>query len=253
MNLINLENKHFNQMCFIIGAGPSLHFQNISEIDKFVTITVNSGILKMPNSDYFLSDDIAVKDWNYFQTTVKDSKCIKLLYKNKLQNEVDHLNSDEIIWYEHHTSHTPDFNINSSDGYTMSNKGSEPIIGARTSAGSAVNLAHIMGCSPIVLLGCDSCYKNGKRYFWQFPGEKQAFKVTNRGPVYSRPDQGQINGKAVDKHCCEFNLYWNKLAKCNKDKVEIIYASEGGLIDAFPRMTLKEVLVKYGDRIKTSI
>jgi hypothetical protein len=245
--LNSFVNKHKDQMAFIVAAGPSLHFQNVLPLKEYVTFTVNSGILKIPQCDYFVTDDPAVADWNYFQLTARSSRSIKLLY-SKLENDVSHLDPEKIVWYDHIEGHSP-FDPNVRDGYQMTAEG--PIAAARTSAGSAVHLAYIMGCNPIVLLGCDACYKNGKRYFWQFPDERNAVRIRNPQSLHCRADKGLRQGKPVDQDCLDFLEYWRVFAKSNENRSKIIYASEGGLVDAFPSMTLKQVLTIYGDRKKT--
>lgn len=248
-DLKSFENKHEGCLAFILGAGPSLHFQDVSPLKDYITFAVNSGILKYPKCDYFVSDDIAAREWNWYKVTAKSSNCYKLLFKKKLEGEAD-LFGDKVVWYDHVPEHNPDFDCNNKDGYRMMKDANEPIIGARTSAGSAVHLALIMGCEPIVLLGCDSCYRNGKRYFWQFPGESKAVRVNSSQPVYCRADKGKRRNKAVDQHCCDFDEYWDRVSDMND--INIIYASEGGLIRAFPSMTLEEVLNRYGYRVKGS-
>lgn len=250
-SLSDFHNKHAGQMGFILGAGPSLHFQDVAPLKDYPVFAVNSAILKFPQCDYFVTDDGAASEWNYFQTTAKNSRCHKLFFKKKLEDVVGIFDPDKVVWYDHVEGHNPDFDSKNLSGYEMTRDPSLPICAARTSAGSAVHLAYIMGCDPIVLLGCDACYKNGKRYFWQFPGERHAVKVINPKPVYCRADRGSINGKGVDQHCCDFNEYWRRLAKANVGKANIIYASEGGLIDSFPSASLAEVLSSFGSRKKT--
>ena len=234
-----LSGAHKEQMAFILGAGPSLHFQDLEPLHNYVTFAVNSGLLKMPDCDYFVTDDGAAADWNYFRDTAKNSHCKKLLFRAKLKKSASHFRQNEVFWYDHVREHSPDFDGANLNGYEMGPV--NPLMAARTSAGSAVHAAHIMGCSPIVLLGCDSCHKYGKRYFWQFPKEEKAYRVNDSRPPWTKADRGQLRGKPVDQHCIDFDVYWKRVAKANPG-VNIIYASEGGLIDAFPSMKLTEVL-----------
>lgn len=249
MLLKDLQDRHSGSMGFVIGGGPSLHFQDLSPLNDYVTVAVNSGIVKHPKCDYFLSDDIGVKHWSYFHDEVKNNNCIKLLYEEKLKNEISHLNKEEVILYKHTWWYSPEDKKYNFKGLDMTKNVDLPIVGARTSAASAVHFLYIMGCCPIVLLGCDCCYYERKRYFWQFPGEKRTYRINGR-PPFSVPNKGKKRGKPVDSHCCDFDDYWNHFQRINKDKVDIIYASEGGILDCFPKMTLKEVLLKYENRKK---
>jgi len=249
-SLKSLENKHKGKLGFVIGAGPSLHFQDVTPLEDYVTITANSGILKIPDCDYFVSDDQGVRVWNYYRDIARDSRCAKILFKNKLSDAVDHFRREEVYLFGHKTWYSPSEKKYYPDGLVMTKDADAPIIGARTSQASAVHWAYIMGCDPIVLLGCDCCYDSySKRYFWQFPGETKGFQYNGR-PVFAKADKGRKNGKPVDTHCIEFIEYWKQFAKTNKSRANIIYASEGGVLDCFPKMTLKEVLERYGDRRK---
>ena len=87
MKLKELENKHNNKLGFVIGAGPSLRNINLNLVENYVTIAVNSAILKSNNFKYFLSDDIGVSSWSYFQD-LKDLDCINLLFRDKLKGRV---------------------------------------------------------------------------------------------------------------------------------------------------------------------
>jgi len=246
-NIVDYEDKHKGIMAFIIGAGPSLHTQDISGVTDYVTFAVNSGILKLPYCDYFVTDDVAAADWNWYFSVAKNSGCTKFLFKEKLDGYED-IFGEKFVWFDHVEGHNPDFDENNLEGYFMTKDASKPLIGARTSAGTAVHLAFIMGCDPIVLLGCDACHRHGKRYFWQFPGERKAVRKSTSKPVYCYADQGKRRNKPVDQHCCDFDAYWSHLAEVNKGRANIIYASEGGLIEAFQKMTLKEVMTEYVDR-----
>lgn len=249
--LKDLENKHEGEMGFVIGAGPSLHFQDVSDLINYVTITANSGILKIPDCDYFVSDDQGIRSWNYYSDTAKKSRCLKILYKNKLSDSLKHFRKGEVVLFNHKTWYDPRKKKYYEDGLVMTKDAEAPIIGARTSLATAVHWAFIMGCDPIVLLGCDCCYKGNKRYFWQFSGERKGFQ-TNGMPIYSTPNRGSRVGKPVDDHCVDFLSYWSQFAEINRDRANIIYASEGGILNCFPKMKLDEVLREYRDRTKQS-
>ena len=241
----DLIDKHKGSVGFVLGAGPSLHYVQPETLAPYVTIAVNSALSKFQNCDYFLSDDVAVKNWNYFKRILPSCPGISLLYEAKLKDQYKHLDPDRVCLFKHKCWYEPSTKKYHEDGLVMT-KG-EPIIGARTAAGSAVHFAYLMGCDPIILLGCDCCYEGKKRYYWQFEDEVPCFRLDNE-KVFSFPDQGQKNGKFYDFHSRDFMAYWKALAEqAKKQDISIISAS-GGLLDAFPQMTLDEVLQKYGDR-----
>ena len=247
MKLEELQDKHKGQLCFVVGAGPSLHFQDLQPLKKHVVIAVNSGILKVPDCDYFVSDDEGAATWNYYKETARKSKCIKLLYEAKLKKHVTHFDPEQVILFQHKTWYDLKTKKYLEGGGDMTKEAIAPIIGARTSLATALHFAYIMGCDPIVLLGADCCHRDGKRYFWQYPGEARAFQA-GRGSLHFAADRGRLEGKPVDSHCVEFIDYWNQFAQANAGRANIIYASEGGILKCFPSMTLDEVLKAYREK-----
>ena len=248
-DIADFANKHHNKLCFIAGASPSLRFVQPDFLNRFVTICVNSAILKFPQCNYFVTDDHGVCTWNYWTKTVRESSCINFLYKTKLQSYVEHLPENRVVFYEHRNwVKNASRNGHEIQNLKMHADPAMPIIGARSSLASALNIAFIMGCNPIVLLGCDGCYEQNKRYFWQFPNEPKAYELNNR--VFASANSGLIDNKPVDHHCVEYDLYWQDFAYVNPDLLHgrIINASVNGIVNIFPKVELSEVLRQYGDR-----
>ena len=248
MKVSDFKDKHKGQMGFVVGAGPSLRHVDPEILKPYVTISVNSSISKfIDTSDYFLADDIGVTHWNYWQIQIKNGEFQCFLFKNKLKNKAGHIDVSRIVWFDHKTWYEPSKKKYHKDGLILTKD--EPIIGARTSAGSALHMLYIMGCDPIILLGCDCCYEGMNRYYWQFPGEGKCYRL-NKEKVFSFPNRGDHKGKPVDSHSMDFLEYWNTLSDSTKESgVNVINAS-GGILDAFPRQTLDEVLKEFGDRTK---
>lgn len=238
MNLENFKNIHQGKIGFIIGAGPSLHFENRSLMEGHVRFAVNSAIRAVPDAEYFLSTDVGIMGWDYFDKEIKAHKGMKLFQKERLDAAVPKLPGHDIFFYECHPDHQPHFDVKSREGYKMTY---DHIIGSRTSAGAAVHFAWIMGCDPIVLVGCDACYVRDKRYFWQFDGWKDVEPIKNDRKVFSMPNSGKIKGKKVDRHCREFIYYWKKVATANEN-VNILNASNMSVLDVFPRKSLEDII-----------
>lgn len=250
MVLEDIHNLHANKLCFIAGSSPSLRHINYETIKPYVVITVNSAILKYPNCNYFVTDDQGVHTWNYWYDTARNSKCIKLLFKDKLDKHVDGFNHDEIIFYQHRFYKQYSDNQAEYDRQTlrMFADPKTPIIGARSSLASAINLAVIMGCDPIVTIGMDNSYEGNKRYYWQFDGEKKATEINNR--IFSVPNKGKINNLPIDNHCFDYMEYWQRFAAVNSDflRGRIINASVNSLIEIFPKRDLHSILQEHGGR-----
>ena len=243
----SLINKHRGTLGFVVGSGPSLRHVVAASISDYVTIAVNSAISKFQNADYFIADDVSVKHWDYYQYVLPKCPSVYLLFKNKLEKEYKHLDAERVCLFSHKTWYEPSTRKHYEDGLVLT-KG-EPIIGARTAAGSAVHFLYIMGCDPIILLGCDCCYEGKNRYFWQFDEEKICKRLDGE-KFWNLPNAGIKDGKRYDSHAADFMQYWSALSKQVKKQNVNIISSSGGLLDAFPQMTLENVLHEYGDRKK---
>lgn len=243
MILEEIIDKHQGTIGFVCGASPSLRHLTKDHLDfmqKHTVLAVNSALSKIQFADYFVADDIGVKNWDYYIDILPklDTHC--LLYKDKLEGHIDHLDERRVTWFKHKWWYDPKNKTHNPDGLVMRKE--QPIIGARTGTGSAVHLAHILGCDPIVLLGCDCCYDGLKRYYWQFEGERFCKRVTGE-PVFSFPNRGKHQGEYVDAHCMDFLDYWDKLAEqSEKDGITILNAS-GGILECFKRVKLEELYV----------
>lgn len=238
MKLSDLKDIYSNKVCFILGAGPSLRFVSKELLGNNIIFSCNSSIIKFPNSHYFVCDDTEARNWSWYREDAAKSPAIKLLFRAKLADTADYFGGYETILFDHAPQHSPDYNTKDHSGLVMSNDPLLPLIGARTTIGTAVHLSYIMGCNPIVLLGCDCCYSEGKRYYWQFPGEVQPRHLHGK-KVFCHANMGQRSGKGVDAHCCEFLDYW-RLIKENNPHVNIMNAS-GGLLDYFPNIAIDEI------------
>lgn len=239
MEVKDLQDIHRGKLCFIYGAGTSLRYVDERLLKKYVTITVNSGFLKDMLCDYFVSDDSAISSWSYYDTIWRFG-CKKLLFRDRFEPICK--TKKNVVFYDHTWWFSPSDKKYNLDGLKLTKD--EPIVGARTSVGSAIHLAYIMGCDPIVLLGNDCRIIDGKRYFWQYNKKSfQPFRVS--GPAFN--DRNQNNG--FDRN--SFVEYWNKFAEVNNEiigkDVDIIDCSDSRL-NCFRKMHLQEILDRYGDR-----
>lgn len=245
MEIKNLEDKHKDRLGFVLGAGPSLHHLNPDLIKDHITIAVNSAISKV-KADYFISDDWDVANWDYYHNISPTT--IRLLYGEKLKSKVNEENTilfKHKIWYDHiKKTYNP-------EGLILTKDANLPIIGARTSAGSAVHMAYIMGLNPIVLLGCDCCYSGGRRYFWQFPGEKKC-KRLDGGSFFSVPNAGSVRGRPMDNHSVDFLKYWEALARQAKSQGIRIIDASNGVLECFEKNTLDGILNEYSYKNSTT-
>ena len=256
MELKDLQDRHKGKMGFVVGAGPSLHFQNVEPLKDYVTIAVNSGLVKVPFCDYYLSDDIGSKNYFYYLNLLPTLSCTSLLYEDKLSKYASHLKQERIVWFKHKWWFSPKDKKYNPEGLLLTKDAEKPIIGARTSLASAIHIFYILGISPIVLLGTDCCYGINdprKRYFWQYPGEPRVARITGE-PTFAMANAGIRNGYPIDSHCRDFLAYWDAFVEQNRNTTDLhIINASGGILEAFERMPLEDVLEKYKDLYKVSI
>ncbi len=236
--LSGLINKHKNTPAFILGSGPSLHNLNWDLISSYTTIAVNSAILKAPESNYYFSCDFGMTVWKSW-LTFKNLKCDLILYNVDVGfRYLEYLTGEDtfegIIENRVHYFNMKDSNLEMD---------TIELIRGSTSTQVAVHFAHLLGCTPIFLIGCDCKYVDGKYHYYDYPGEEidemRKPEYANFKPKNLIVQEGDSN-KYLDGHI----VCWRKIQKQNPD-INIIDTS-GGKLDMFPQMTIKEVLKIYG-------
>ncbi len=231
--------RHAGQTAFVLGAGPSLRHVDPERLKCGVTFTVNSAILKMPDCDYWVSDDQDTRNWEYFGRVVMPSSCLKLVDANRLgrytRGYTGFVNYVRQNWYDWHDPRTGVYDYSK---LSMTDDPTRPLAGTRTSVATAVHIAHVMGCSPVVLLGCDCRYEDGKRWFWEFGGYGEQRRAgADRFPnKLFLDDSGDV---VSDTHCNEMRWFWAHFAAAVTPRVPVFDCS-GGALDAFPRRNISE-------------
>ena len=223
---------HKGRTCFILGTGPSLRKLNPNKIKKHVVIAVNSSILKAPEADYYFSCDTGLVLWDSW-LTLKNLKCQLILASNcgfgVFEDRVDGKVFEGIDPLRiHYIARKKD---------NVYDKGSKLVEGS-TSVHPAVHLAYVMGCSKIVLIGCDLNYINGLKRFHNFPGEPKEKLRKPEYNQYRRPLGKDNPGGKTDGELSYHLKFWNKL---NLGHINIIDASEGSL-KRFKQMTLVKAM-----------
>ncbi len=244
-NLEEFNQKHAGKVAFVLGSGPSLNMQDLEPLKDFVTIAVNSAYVGMPDADYFISDDWSVAHWSYFFNDLRVSKTTTaLLYENMLKNDAWQFGNRAVVFRHRKGYHITDkYEHNNPDNF---------ICQARTSAGSAVHVAHIMGCSKIVLVGIDCCRMDALRYFWGKRGAvtKRPYRNDNIPP--DRYRKTKFENKQTDTDLIEITRYWRKKARHFNEKCEILNASPISILTEFPKVNLGE-FVKNNSQGKKNV
>lgn len=180
-DLSDLRSKHNGEKCFVVGAGPSIGFLNLEPIQRHVVISVNSSALLMnwssgdPSKRYWISNDRLCLRWDYFWTHVLRAKCNKIV-RTSWKKYDDQIKDHGFRYFaprKHESSvFYPD------DGGLCS----------VSSIPTAIDLALLMGCAKIYLLGVDQRMLHGNSHFWQFWDRKKWPKRNDKGKNF-RPEQ----------------------------------------------------------------
>ena len=237
INLANFRNTHKGRMAFVVGSGPSLRHitaEQHHDISGHIVIAVNSAILAFPNADYFLGCDAYVTATSAW-ATLKYLRC-KILVDETF-SKWNGFDAD--MGTDSYAGIAPErllsFRRSKQAADTTLLRTADKLILGSCSTHVAVHFAHVCGCSPTVLLGMDSQLEEGKVHFTDFedqPDNKLLYPDSLLASSFHR-SRGDLFS--------HFGNTWRAIAESNPD-IEIINCS-GGVLEAFPRMTLDEVLV----------
>ncbi len=237
-NLEEFNKKHSGSMGVVIASGPSLHGQDLSVVSKYTTIAVNSGYVACPDADYYISDDWEVSLWSYFACDLRKSeKTTVLLYEDKLGDK-SHWFGDRSVLFRHRQGY------HITDSYEHSCKENH-IVQCRTSVGSAIHVAHIMGCDPILVLGLDCCRNMQYRWFWQYPDFcKKPYRLDGRlEDKYHKRKNRQVN---TDTDLIAILRYWQRQGKEINKSCRVYNGSKSSLVDVFSKVDdLNEFVLDY--------
>ena len=228
LEITKMKNLHLGQRVFIVATGPSLTFEDLEMIKNEFSISMNS-IVKVLNDtnyrpSYYLIQDKEVCDSLTSLINSSNLECVFLGMGNSycLKGNLGRKQKKKILkkivpynlelsyhYYEmcykqdkskFHFSN--DFSKKSYDGYTVTF--------------SALQLAYYLGFSEIYLLGCDCTY--GGHF-----GEDNTGKDNNKTPPY-------FGGYEEAKHF----LY--------SKGVKVINCTRGGMLEIFERKKLEDVI-----------
>jgi hypothetical protein len=216
------RNSQQGKICFVVGAGTSLHGLNLITIHNHVVISVNSSIMLMPwqsgeaANRFWISNDSLVRFWTYWPL-VKSSKC------NKIVRDSWHKYYAEI--YDFYKFSAKDESC--SDFYATQNK----LTGA-SSVPSAIDLALQMGCSKIFILGLDQYFVGDKTHFFDY-------LPSNQKPIFAL---GKLPEHVI-KSCYDLN---NKVFSYLQDfaekiNVQIYNCNRISHVSAFKKIDFSDI------------
>ena len=237
INLDDIRGRHDGRACVVLGAGPSLSRVD-PRVHRHVTIAVNSAIIKVPDADYFCTTDPGVMDSEYWKD-VGHWGCEFLLGDC---GQFHHWRSSGVIPPERvhiWPKRKPGDVMRRSDDAIM--------LGILSGHGAA-NLAVVMGCNPIYLLGNDCGYKEGKRYWWEHEHDDRGRHVS--GELTRTIAEQKRRGLPVRDNEYELGahekgdgvlgggmVHWGKIARASPHLI-LLDCSGGRLVGRVPQATI---------------
>lgn len=234
--LPSLRNRHAGVTAIIAGSGPSLRHLSPEMAEKNLVLAVNSSIIKFPRAQYYVTCDSGNTLRHNWQV-LKASKATALIC-------VPGETLEGFGSYDHRigTPYDDGFTLGrllhiprKRDEYSYAFKpDDEQIIYGQSSAHCAVHVAYLMGCSKIVLIGCDCGLEEGKRQFWEFKGQEQNrdYVVDPKMEEYFSTPDTPILGSFVN--------YWERIGQDNPNLE--IYNCGNAVIPSIEPAKLNEVI-----------
>lgn len=159
-SLSEIRNIHKGQRALVLGSGYSLDnfdFNRVSEKD--VIFACNHAVTAIKHCDYFCLTDGAVSEANFFEYGTNITNKIAFLgegyFKSPTVIKMFDKIKDKSYFFKRRHEDPGNFNFDLND---------DLLIVGHDVVHVAANLAHVTGCSPIVFIGVDLNYLDGKKY-----------------------------------------------------------------------------------------
>ena len=250
------KDKHLGKRCFIIGNGPSINKQDLSQLTNEITFTVNqlprNNIFEKINTNYHLWVDD-----RFFKIDKNKPEDMELL---NVMKSVNTTNNKPVVFYKLSARKmVEEFKLNEllniryfQEGLIFNEEFNEEfdftklIPGYPTVVFYAISLAIYMGFKEIYLLGCDctgfittaqSLLKtNDNELLYGYKiSENEKKRLQQSNSTYSIGDE-------LLWHSYLFKDYEIFYRYCEKRNIKLVNCTAGGLLNLIPRMVLNEIL-----------
>lgn len=157
-SLAEVKDKHVGCPAFIFGSGPSINEFDITKIpNNAVSLCCNQGMTALEHSNYFCMTDGSIPGSSYFDYGIEHSDYVMMCSRGMsdlpdVKSRFEQIKDKSFFFNRRYGSGNFDFKDDSLliDGYDVVHV--------------IAHLAFIMGCSPIIFVGVDLCYKDGQKY-----------------------------------------------------------------------------------------
>ncbi len=231
-----VRGQYKGQPGFVAASGPSLRSIPQDAFKGKPVIAVNSAIVKFPSAPFFFSSDWRVI-WRKHWQTVRWANCDIVMATQNIQC---------VDWWG--GVYRPQYRYllyafaDSTHETLLMDPSAKNLIYGHSSIQCAVHFAAILGCSPIILLGNDCQVEDGKKYFYEFPGQPEDAWLLPWMEARARQYEKEENGeKLTTDLALEVSLkHWAKLADANPQMT--ILNGTGGRLKVFPSVDWRKYL-----------
>ena len=223
-------NIHKGGKCFVFGAGTSLADMDLSDVYQYPIVCINSACLLMPWGEagdplrrFWVSTDILCSEWNYFKTHVVKADCTRIV-RNTWERYPEKLRGGIFEFF------------NPRKMQSLIARSPSDLLGG-SSILSALDLAILLGCKQIYLLGADHVMAGKNSHFWQYwPKEKwprRKGKLDNFRPNIQQQER-----------VFKSNMYSYKIVKKYAETMgaKIYNCSPISIIEVFKKCSLEDAL-----------
>lgn len=255
--LSGFKNKYKGQRCFILATGPSISTQNLSLLEGEHCIAVSMfhlhqeiqkikpiwHVLAPVHAPFKLDTVKKIIDTCYNQYKEVDDinfflshRNYEYAYKEYIKNENNAFGTvfkTRIHYVDYNNSNSlTEQNYNLCDIWDLEKNP----FGIRTVIFPAIQLAYYLGFKEIILLGCDHDYlldltKIESQHFYP---EKEGFS-----------DEETFSSANLEEWFYTYYVLWKEYrlirTYLNEQKVQIYNATNGGMLDVFPRVKFESL------------
>lgn len=228
--LRELKNMHSNEICFIIGNGPSLSYEDLDVLhkNKVVTFAFNRIYLIFDKTkwrpDYYISQDekILIRSVDQINDMNLDYKFIPLNYKYYFDVDIKGAKYFKIIPSE-------------KGKYHFSDDISKYVGNSGTVVFTATQLASYMGFKKIYLIGVDHSFN-------KYRNDNGDILIDKKSKDYFIDDYNKDKNDLYIPNLDESTRTFLEMKKCCEARgIEVYNATRGGKLEVFPRVCFDDL------------
>lgn len=252
-----LKNKYKGKRCFVIGNGPSLRKQDLSNLNKEYVFTVNE-FMRSDEYEKVKTNFHVFADPFYFNVNedteigkevidkikkinTKDNKPVVFFpafgYANCVNQGLDKILNlsyffGGLKWHEH---------------YKDEIRYDKIVSAGQTVVHQAISLAIYMGFEEIILIGCDMTGYKDIEFLEneQTKLDTHAYKLEDNYAKRVKNSFERVKMEGMFSGFAKMFIGYRRLYEyCNARNVRLVNATAGGILDCIPRVDYKDLFVE---------